>query len=247
MSRLFILCCFVIYFAVCTLATSDYPSITLTDDTCGKLSSLSGTVINGADATDKSLTYTMTLCQTSTDTSCAGSICQYKNKAFQNAIGSFTKSPAPTIKENKKSLSIAFTNGGFCRGVNSYSSNVEATCGNSNHFVVSQTTAGGCAYDIKLQLKEIPGICKADSGLSGGAIFLIVVFSLLAVYFLAGFAICHFKFGQPLGLASIPNQGFWFALPGLFLAGIFYVVGKIKGLFGKSDTITSSEGEYDQV
>jgi len=67
--------------------------------------------------------------------------------------------------------------------------------------------------------------------ISGGWIFIIILFSLLIIYFIAGVAYNKFR-KDAHGVELIPNHEFWFALPGLVIAGNVYVYRKLRGLCG---------------
>jgi len=68
--------------------------------------------------------------------------------------------------------------------------------------------------------------------LSGGSIFLILVFAGIAAYFLAGVIFLGAVKGQR-GKEMIPNLGFWTMVPGLIQDGATFSIKKIKGLAGK--------------
>jgi len=68
-------------------------------------------------------------------------------------------------------------------------------------------------------------------GISGGWIFIIILFSLIFLYFVCGVLFQAF-YVKARGLDMIPQKDFWFALPGLFIAGHVYTYTKIRGLFG---------------
>jgi hypothetical protein len=69
--------------------------------------------------------------------------------------------------------------------------------------------------------------------ISGGWIFIIILFSLIIIYIVGG--MLYNRYRRDLrGVEMIPNHEFWFALPGLVIAGNVYVYQKARGLCGKS-------------
>eukprot|EP01087_Luapelamoeba_hula_P022535 TRINITY_DN80_c0_g1_i2.p1 TRINITY_DN80_c0_g1~~TRINITY_DN80_c0_g1_i2.p1 ORF type:complete len:261 (-),score=42.12 TRINITY_DN80_c0_g1_i2:90-872(-) len=72
-----------------------------------------------------------------------------------------------------------------------------------------------------------------DDGMpiSGGWIFIIILVGLFFLYFLFGAIFMAWR-KQARGLDIIPNKDFWFALPGLFIAGHVFLWQKARGLCG---------------
>jgi len=68
--------------------------------------------------------------------------------------------------------------------------------------------------------------CGSGGGLSGGSIFVIILFGAFAGYFLGGMAFLAFR-GQR-GKNMIPNLEFWMMIPGLVKDGATFTVNKIK-------------------
>eukprot|EP00461_Guttulinopsis_vulgaris_P004631 UN04633 len=116
------------------------------------------------------------------------------------------------------------------------------TCGSDATTIAFEPQTGS---DCDRTIEFTHSKACADDSLSGGAIFLIVVFSLLAAYFIFGFLLCKFYFKQPTIVESIPHVTFWMSLPKLYIAGcsvaISFVKSKING--GKSGGVDSSD--YD--
>eukprot|EP01059_Diplonema_ambulator_P035790 TRINITY_DN858_c0_g1_i8.p2 TRINITY_DN858_c0_g1~~TRINITY_DN858_c0_g1_i8.p2 ORF type:complete len:188 (+),score=51.10 TRINITY_DN858_c0_g1_i8:51-614(+) len=69
---------------------------------------------------------------------------------------------------------------------------------------------------------------SSDSGISGGAIFLIVFFVGFAVYFAAGMAYMH-KAKGATGVEMVPHLEFWKDLPNLMKDGAFFIKNKVTG------------------
>jgi hypothetical protein len=84
---------------------------------------------------------------------------------------------------------------------------------------------GTAPVQYVLTINTIAGCPVTAAGLSGGAIFLIILLCLLVVYFVGGIIINKFS-RQKEGIEVIPNYQFWFALPGLFKDGVLFVVHK---------------------
>eukprot|EP00118_Oscarella_pearsei_P002837 m.11855 g.11855 ORF g.11855 m.11855 type:complete len:243 (+) comp23645_c0_seq4:2490-3218(+) len=79
-------------------------------------------------------------------------------------------------------------------------------------------------YNFQLTSKcSCPGGCRGGGGgISPGSILLIIFVVLLVVYIVAGVLFMKFKLGAT-GKEMVPNNGFWFGLPGLIKAGILFV------------------------
>lgn len=204
--------------------------------------------------------YTLTFCDTAPEASCKdakGSLCQYdatKSNLFVGSLASFTEAPAPAFafidpKNEDSGYQLTFTNGAKCKtGFSEKDRTVlmKFTCDDSKSerkFSILEEVE--CSYEIDIATKfACPG--GGSDGISGGAIVLIIIFSVALVYVLAGCIICVAKFGKPFGMEACPQKDFWCALPGLYVAGLKFTGGKIAGCFG-SKTITSSSGEYEQA
>jgi len=70
-----------------------------------------------------------------------------------------------------------------------------------------------------------------DPAISGGWIFIIILFSLSFLYFVGGVAYQKFK-NHATGLELIPNVHFWISLPGLVKDGNLYLYRKCRSLCG---------------
>lgn len=118
------------------------------------------------------------------------------------------------------------------------------TCGsNSESFLVDEPET--CNYTVEMKSKIACLGGDGDDGLSGGAIFLIILFVCIFLYVAIGCIVCMKKY-EKRGLDACPHKDFWFAIPGLTKDGCIFTVGKIKGCFG-SKTITTSSGEYESA
>lgn len=216
----------------------------------------------GTDPSDPShYKYTLTFCDVAKEAECGaknGALCQYDESlsgVFVNSLASFTASPAPAFayidpKDNAKGYQLTFTNGDSCwSGFSSKDRTVvlKFTCDSTKSerkFNIMEPEP--CNYEIDIASKFACAGGSGGEGLSGGAIFLIIVLCVSVVYVLTGCIICVAKFGKPIGIEACPHKAFWCALPGLYIAGIKFTIGKIAGLCG-SKTITTSSGEYEEA
>ncbi|XP_059488787.1 uncharacterized protein LOC132204341 [Neocloeon triangulifer] len=85
-------------------------------------------------------------------------------------------------------------------------------------FILS--SKGGCFTKVELPADEV--------GLSAGATFLIIFFSLFAAYFIGGMAIMKFIKGAQ-GVEVIPNYEFWTGLPSLVKDGFLFAISGCRG------------------
>ncbi len=82
-----------------------------------------------------------------------------------------------------------------------------------------------CVYKFEIYSQyacaDRGGSSSNSGGLSGGSIFLILVFSLFAAYWVFGFVICGFLNGKDYAdlKGSCPHCSFWTAFPALVAAG----------------------------
>lgn len=221
------------------------------------LSSLKGKIIDIVDPLNTDhYAYKFSFCHDSTEKQCAannGALCQYdqtQGNAYVASLASWTNSPPPTLSQTKpddktSGYTLSFTNGDDCGLGRKRSVDMALKCptkGATATITENQT----CVYEVSIPVKAACPGGGDDDELSGGAIFLLVIFLTLAIYFIAGFAICFFRFGKT-GIDAIPHfTAFWSQLPKWYMAGIYFTIGKAKNL-GGSRTITTSAGEYDQA
>lgn len=217
----------------------------------------------GTDPTDPGhYSYTMSFCQESKEDKCkdkGGALCQYdvdKDNELTAMLASFTAQPLPTLEyieaENPDSgYQLKFVNGDECpMGFTTRERVVtmKLTCDRSNKEKTFQITEprSDCEYEVDIASKFACDGATSGGGLSGGAIFLLIVLGVALIYTLFGCIICVAKFGKPIGIEACPHKDFWCSLPKLFVAGIGFTIAKIKGCFG-GKTIATSSGEYDQA
>ncbi|KAL6076144.1 Autophagy-related protein 27 [Balamuthia mandrillaris] len=116
------------------------------------------------------------------------------------------------------------------------------TCGNP---VESPTLNYNLIFTSKYACAVVPGQGGEGGGssaLAGGWIFIIVLGSVLLVYFVGGVLFQKF-YKKESGLALIPNVEFWKMLPGLVKDGVMFSIAKVKlGI----DRLRGN-GSYDSV
>eukprot|EP00461_Guttulinopsis_vulgaris_P001587 UN01587 len=98
----------------------------------------------------------------------------------------------------------------------------------------------GCAFQATVRIPE--GCGQQDTGLSGGAIFLIIVFTAFIAYLIIGTLINVFYFK----IKALPQQAFWASLPGFFILGIKVTYRSIASrITGKSAPTSPSPSSSD--
>eukprot|EP00461_Guttulinopsis_vulgaris_P007363 UN07411 len=145
------------------------------------------------------------------------------------------------IKEDKDSLTIHFDNGDrFSRDLTAQLQ-VTAKCGKTESIKFISALLPTISISV-----VSPAACPLDDdGLSGGAIFLIIVLCSFLTYFIAGFLICKFYFKQSTITNSIPHFQFWRALPGFYIAGIKLTFSTIQSAITGKKVGSVSASEYD--
>jgi len=83
------------------------------------------------------------------------------------------------------------------------------------------------AYTYSLTLTS--SVLCGGSGISGGSIFLIVLFGGIILYFLGGVLFNKFQ-QQKEGIEVIPNVEFWKEVPGYLLDGVMFTKSKIMSI-----------------
>lgn len=94
---------------------------------------------------------------------------------------------------------------------------------------LSVDDSNGCFIVIEANV-PCPGvkIPTKKGGLSGGWIFIIILFSTFAAYAIFG-SIINWKVRHQTGSAIFPNSSFWSGFGSLIKDGVFYIKGKISG------------------
>ncbi|XP_072396066.1 cation-dependent mannose-6-phosphate receptor-like [Diabrotica undecimpunctata] len=87
-----------------------------------------------------------------------------------------------------------------------------------------------------------PKLCiqTEEHGMSGGSIFLLILFIVAGIYFVGGAALLYFIRGAR-GVEMIPNIDFWRNLPGLVKDGLIFLLSGCKPNF-----VTTAE-TYDRI
>lgn len=230
-------------FADCKYKHSDGKDYDFTNGGAAELSTID----------ENEFTYSFVFCGgTPTNEDCAkvgGNACLTEDHSFKFAPARWTADNGPTISEKPEGgLTLDFRNGDPFPSGSSCHLLVDLDC--SNDISMSKLAASGLESNMEVTIHysiSHPLACPvsgANPGLSGGAIFLIVFFSLLAGYFVIGAVVCKFVFKQS-GIKIVPQHAFWCALPGLFVAGVKYII----SCFTKKSiaaSASSSDG-YDSV
>lgn len=175
--------------------------------------------------------YTFSFCQPATNSECSGDSgvgCLLEKDSsgqslfhFVTARWSEEYAPLNIVENSHGSVTMNFANGQRI-GSAFAELTVNGKCGDASS---ARFEATGSVSKITLHVTS-PAICGSSSGLSGGAIFLIVVLASLAAYFIVGFLVCKFYFKQPTIKQSIPHHNFWCSLPGWFVSGVYFVISK---------------------
>jgi len=88
----------------------------------------------------------------------------------------------------------------------------DTSAGDIGSLVASQVGDNTCEYSVDVHTNLVCAgstpVNSISSGLSGGSIFLIILFVLAAVYFLAGFGYNYYK----TKTINAPHRGFWCTL-----------------------------------
>eukprot|EP00461_Guttulinopsis_vulgaris_P002651 UN02652 len=164
------------------------------------------------------------------------------------SFASATESPTPVAKHMDNNLVLKYENSMVaCFSTETYvmvptKTNVYVECGSKSEDNWTIQSIKNCEYEIHVKLACGGG---DDDGLSGGAIFLIVIFVCFAVYMIVGAVLNKFYFKNN---QIIPQQAFWCSLPGFYVAGCKYAINAVRakisgGKAGRSD----SSDSYDQV
>eukprot|EP00486_Rosalina_sp_Unknown_P006564 CAMPEP_0201569996 /NCGR_PEP_ID=MMETSP0190_2-20130828/12025_1 /ASSEMBLY_ACC=CAM_ASM_000263 /TAXON_ID=37353 /ORGANISM="Rosalina sp." /LENGTH=280 /DNA_ID=CAMNT_0047993021 /DNA_START=31 /DNA_END=873 /DNA_ORIENTATION=+ len=113
--------------------------------------------------------------------------------------------------------------------------------GDYNVVEAGETYKGSCSYEIQIETKwACPDQVYTEdtTSLSGGWIFLIILFSGIFAYFLFGWILCAFMnrkdrgFGDVCG--NVPHGTFWTKLPSLVFAGCCFTKDFLFGMCDKS-------------
>lgn len=245
---------------------------TFQQEVCGydtiNLHPISGQSFTSAVNESAPFHFALTFCALSEQEDCAnaqGSLCVFdnKNNNFVSSLASFMSPANPPVysylvpNQPSSGISIAFRDTPGCPDEEflNFPANVtlNVACNRDQqdpHIDVERT--GPCQYAVHF---ASPAACphkspqphRKTNGLSSGAIILITIVIALCVYFGIGIALNVIRHGASFNTSAIPHRSFWFSLPMWFFAGLAYLINKIRTMFGVSDNIVTSHGEYDQV
>lgn len=199
-------------------------------------------IIQGTSDTGQDMTLSLCTPLESCDKAEKSVICQ---PSMPKGIdyGNLHKTPKPHAIKVSGGVALSFSNGSeACYDSNlsqPYRTRVVLSCSDVQSTTFSVVRGSGCERIINL---ESPfGCASGDDSLSGGAIFLIVIFSLWAAYFVIGFLVCKFYLKKATITEAIPHFAFWVSLPGWYVAGIKIAVAFVQSKLGKK----SAGGDYE--
>lgn len=195
----------------------------------------------------------MNLCQDLTEICTDGgtNICIPKSSTSMGSsdisFASYSSTAKPTTTFADGVNTMFYDNGAkqcYNMGNVSRKTSVKITCADKSDTTFAITEGSViCQFNLPIKLD-----CGSSGGLSGGAIFLIVFFSVLAGYFVIGFIVCKFILKKPGFVQAIPQYGFWCSLPGNYIAGCKFVVGKFTKKGDNSMSTTSDNyGSTEEV
>ncbi|CAH1238353.1 M6PR [Branchiostoma lanceolatum] len=138
----------------------------------------------------------------------------------------FTVTSDPVLGQT---LNLVYTmpQGGRVAGVT-----LQCSKGATTFSVTGEVTTGAYAFELSSPC-ACPGAGPgcAGGGLSGGSVFLIILFALAGVYVIAGAIFMKFVKGAQ-GSEVIPNVAFWKSLPGYVKDGVFFILSPCRGTKG---------------
>jgi len=114
-------------------------------------------------------------------------------------------------------------------GVGDRSGLIEFKCDQSGSNSAPTCSSTQQKNGYKYTLNTAAACPTSPKGLSGGSVFLILLFVFAAVYLIGGVAYNKFQRHES-GLELIPNIEFWREFPGLVQDGVVFVVHKVRGI-----------------
>jgi len=190
------------------------------------LSSLAGKDYPGSDS---GYNYQVSICGSVSETVCnrkQGSVCQYSpTGSYLHMLSSWANPPAPQWSllnptDPTQGVNVLLANGDGCPEPRQVIFNFE--CDKTTPGGTYTISYSGCSYLIAFPTKygcpTTPTPAPSKSKISGGAIFLILIFCSLFVYVVAGCVFKTFRRGTT-GIESCPNVEFWRDLPLLVKEG----------------------------
>jgi len=233
------------------IALIDAQDCSFTDASSGTTFDLSGLRLSGAyyrgtDSTHK-YQYDMNVCaivpDTTTCTQASGIICQWENGKYVSTISTWGLSSKPrpypawsVVDPSNPALGVQlnYTNGDSCVvSGRSYTRTaiVSFYCADRQDLNFSVSEPSTCLFVLAM---NTPLACpvgasssSSSSGISGGAVFLIVLAIVFPLYIIIG---CVYKSKNKgtTGIDSCPNVEFWRDLPGLVKDGCKFVAAGCK-------------------
>lgn len=239
---------FIIAIIACSLAVTTLATCTWTSPD-GNSYDFTGSKDKTVIIPSDHLTYSFSFCgETPENKECAAkgnspTGCAYEDDHFWIVTSRWDKTeangPASIVEKPEGGLTVTFTNGdAFPSGAQSKLI-IDMACSKESKgsYVESLVPV------IRLSI-ESPLACTGGGGLSGGGLFLILFFSFFAGYFIIGFIVCKFVLKKEGVVNAIPQNAFWCALPGLYVAGIKCLIGKVTGGGSNKSADYSSSSEY---
>lgn len=181
------------------------------------------------------------------------SVCQdapTKNGTDQYSSGLYNEYTFDNYKPNPSNgFIMVYTGGDFCKVYDSNrTTTIIVTCDKSSGVLTTHNaTENDCDYTIYASSEYACDPSgkggddddgkggnddgpkpKGGSSLDGGAIFLIILFSLIGAYIIGGI-IVMVVVKKARGTDIIPNKEFWFDFPMLLKDGVMFLVGLVTG------------------
>eukprot|EP01107_Rhizomastix_libera_P006371 TRINITY_DN20494_c0_g1_i1.p2 TRINITY_DN20494_c0_g1~~TRINITY_DN20494_c0_g1_i1.p2 ORF type:complete len:240 (-),score=62.66 TRINITY_DN20494_c0_g1_i1:832-1551(-) len=187
------------------------------------------------DDENNSESYYIRLCDKVEGISCnGGSVCvQFKN--MKTSKGKLTTA-ATTGGEDGKGLKVSYSQGDECSDGKKWSSQVTLVCDQSvlgNGEVTNAVNDfGTCLTTVTMKSKyacanKSSKSASAKKGLSTGSVILIIFFSCVAVYIVAG-CVFNYKKNDKRGIEMVPNIDFWKDIPSLVVDGFLFAKNGFK-------------------
>ncbi len=162
-----------------------------------------------------------------------GSICYFTKDGAAQVLGSFIHEPLPQYKlidtaNPDKGMVIVFANGA-CDAIFDCNLTVELVCNPAASGTPVITSVSAPSIFTNKMTIETKRACldAGGDGISGGSIFVIILLSSLALYFVLGAIVNKFMF-KKTGLDIIPNRNFWAVMPTLVVAGFKFAINGFK-------------------
>lgn len=208
---------------------------------------------NHYTGTDGTYQYKMNVCGPAAGNNCGSngySVCQYQGPDFVASLGKIggnnpvwtyldSGSPAKGVKATYDNGDECWMEGTWKKRIVNVNFPCDASAKNPSTMTVSEDKAT-CVFTITLAAAAAcPGSGSGGDGLSGGSVFLILLFTLVPVYIVAGCLYKRKKLGTQ-GKESCPNYDFWSTIPDLVKDGCRFSLNMAKS------GCKSGRGDYTQ-